>query len=197
MGKRKHFSTFKLMKVGIFLVFFTMVFLLYSLIRREDKLSVENDKKNDIVVNQENTNSEKDTLPWVSYANEDYGFVMSHPEYLYEMKSEKNERYVFFVMFQETKYSRGDGVAVGLSESPLLDVADSIKGDFKDNYGIQPYKEDEYMVDDYEGLRIDYKGGEDYQDRSIVVFNNGEYTFSISTTPRQIDRVVASFNFNI
>ena len=61
--------------------------------------------------------------------------------------------------------------------------------------GAKLVKEDKITVDDFEGTRLDFEPTGEGEKRSVVIFSKGDYSYSISTVPEQVEKVIESFKF--
>ena len=56
-------------------------------------------------------------------------------------------------------------------------------------------KEEKINVGDQEGIRLDFEPEGEGEKRSAVIFSKEKYSYSISTVPEQIEKVIQSFKF--
>lgn len=132
---------------------------------------------------------------WDVYTNDEYGFEIAYPRLLREIEIESEGDYEFFVRFEETEFSQGKGVAVGASKASLDEEVEKISSNFKEEFGMEPSLTSKAEIYGHPAVAMQYSPGEGYEPRSIIIINNGSYTFSISSTPEQMDTLVESLVF--
>lgn len=135
-------------------------------------------------------------LQWENYVNEELGFKMSIPRLLYKREFSDQGGYKTFIRFEQTNFSLEKGIAVGVSEKTFEEEVESIK-EALSGEGAVLKNEEKIIVSDIEGVKLTFvaKEGQEGEPRSIVIFSKEGLTYSISTTPEQIDRVIEGFNF--
>jgi hypothetical protein len=142
-------------------------------------------------------NSTIENATWVIYKNEEFGYQMEYPLYLYPNEIKNTERYKSFVTFEETNFSELKGMAVGITDKSLIDEVSFIKDSFND---IEGTKLAETREGDNEGkkfvlLRYEVTDKENYEDKSFFIVNDGRYTMSLSTTSDQMPHVISTLKF--
>ncbi|KKQ85583.1 MAG: hypothetical protein UT08_C0005G0034 [Candidatus Woesebacteria bacterium GW2011_GWB1_38_8] len=147
------------------------------------------------VASQPGAMSKSERPAWEKYTNNEYGIVFEIPKLLLE-KEAKNDNYLFFIRFEENKFSREKGVALGISETNIKEEITKVKKDLEEQDG-ELVKENEINLGEVTGVRLDFKPKETEsgEERSIVFFERFGKIYSISTVPGQIDRVVESIKF--
>lgn len=132
---------------------------------------------------------------WETFINIEYGFSVKVPRLLIKREQDANEEYLFFVKFEENRFSEEKGVAIGVSDRNLADEEAKTKEIFDKNFEeLEPEKED-FALKGYQAVKLEYKGKGSNEPRVIVLVNDGQYSYSMSTTPDQIDRVMEGFVF--
>jgi len=134
---------------------------------------------------------------WGEYANEEYGFKFLHPKLLYKTEFKNQGGYIFFVKFEENKYSLGKGVAIGIRQSEKGRDVENVKNDIAREGNARLDNEQEIKMGDFYAVILNYTSGDKTQeeDRSIVIIQKDDKSYSISTVPEQIDKVISSFSF--
>ncbi len=135
-------------------------------------------------------------LQWENYVNEELGFKMAIPRLLYKREFSEEGGYKTFIRFEQTNFSLEKGVAVGISERSVEDEAKTLKENLLTE-GAVLQSEEKIKVSDIEGVKLNFipKETSEGEPRSIVIFNRNNLTYSVSTTPEQIERVVEGFKF--
>ena len=133
-------------------------------------------------------------VPWRTYTNEAYGYEISHPGLLYQREFVDSGGYEHFVRFEETQFSLDKGVAVGVSLKSAEEELNAMKSELSENAEL--VEERSISVAGLEAayilFRPSFEGGEE---RAIAVFEGNGATFSVSTVPEQMDKVLQSFKF--
>lgn len=185
----------KLFKTGILLLVTSLVVLVFSTY----STFVGNEK-------QESSSGEMQVLPsvnqnqdisqdWEEYKNEEYGFSVEIPRLLSKRDSRNQGEYLYFIRFEENRFSRGKGLAIGVSNLGLEEQEKRIVEALEDSGSSVGPERKEFESKGTKIIKLEYPEGEGTEARTIVIFDNGKYTFSISSTPSQIDKVVSSFKF--
>ena len=180
--------------VNLFLIIFLGLFLVLLLLLFRFHL-VSNSFENPLPTNTIQEEIKKaDPSNWTPYVNSEYGFALSHPPLL--IKSEvMGGEYVYFVKFVENELSEDKGVSVGVSELSFEDEVEKIKKAIFESDKISPVIEKKINTGLFEAVRLEYDppSGLGLEKRVIVVVGAEKYSYSVSTTPEQIDGVLESF----
>jgi len=135
-----------------------------------------------------------DLTQWKEYNNSDYRFILKVPPLLLSRQLENQTDYLLFVKFEENRYSKDSGVALGVTDRTIEEEAKKIRKDIEKIASVVP-KEKKIKVDGVDALKIDYEKVKDFEEKSIIVVGKDKITVSVSTTPGQIENIVSSFNF--
>ncbi len=135
---------------------------------------------------------------WKEYKNSLLGFRMSYPPSLVERDLGQSATYYNFIRFEEVKLTSDKGIAVGVRESSLVDEVNRIKKDFESQEDAVLSEQKKVKVAGTDGTWLHYKpkveeGNE--EERVIVIFARDKFSYSISTVPEQINRVINNFTF--
>jgi hypothetical protein len=184
----------KLFLAVILLIFIIIVTGSVFMILKTYKKSSVTQLKN-IDPNTENpTNSVSDSN--IVYKREMFNYSINYPGSLTVKELGSGGGYIDFVRFEENVNPNYKGFAIGVGEQKITNEINRIKAAFE--------KENAFLAEDanivYKGLdakRLDYKPNkvEDGEERVVVIFNKGKYTYSISTVPWQIEDVLKRFEF--
>ena len=186
-----------ILKVGVFLMFLALAFMSVYLYYNKSGFI-----QTDFVVSptpgKTTGNSVSPTtnpnLKWEEYRNEEFRFRVELPKFLYEREFRDKGGYVFFIRFEETKFSLEKGVAIGVSGKTYEEEVEGTKTNLTES-GAKLVKEEKITVDDFEGTKLDFEPEGEGEKRSVVIFSKEGYSYSISTVPEQISRVTESFKF--
>ena len=135
------------------------------------------------------------TSDWKEFVNEDYRIRIEVPALLLKTKYENENGYLYFMRFEENEYSDKKGVALGVTERSRDEELEYVKNMISKESPMAIPKVKIFELGGYGVTQMDYEAKEDLEARSIIVVNDGNYTFSISTVPEQIERVKSSLMF--
>src|SRR3989344_5998711 len=91
--------------------------LKYFSVIKSDKFIEQNDNKAD----------NESEATWANYKNDEYGFSVDYPLYLYPTEVEDPEGYLKFIIFEQTNFSVLKGMAIGITKSSLADEVSNVK----------------------------------------------------------------------
>ena len=149
-------------------------------------------------INKESSNdSNKDSKPEriTFYTSEMFGYKVEYPNSLVVRELGSGGGYIDFVRFEEkNEDATFKGFAIGVSEQTFTNEISRIKKIFEEEEALLA-EESEINLLGLKARRLYYKpqkneGGED---RTIAIFSSGQYTYSISTVPWQVDEVLSRF----
>jgi hypothetical protein len=115
---------------------------------------------------------------------------------LHKLEYDESEDYDYFIVFEENQFSKEKGVAFGVSSDGLEKEVNKIKNSVTNQNGSILVKEGKY---DFRGLKswlLKYETeNSSLESRVFFIFERGDYTFSFSTVPEQIQRLMDSIEF--
>jgi len=131
------------------------------------------------------------------YKNSLTGISIQIPKDLMERDLGEGAIYYDFVRFEEVTVGKDKGVALGIRESSLQDEVERIKKDFETQGDALLVEQKNTKVNGYKAVNLTYKPKQkkDGEDRTIVIFTKDKFTYSISTVPSQIDKIIKSVKF--
>jgi hypothetical protein len=137
---------------------------------------------------------------WKTYESKEFGFSLKYPASLRVNDLGNNGGYVGFIRFEEEpSLNLSDkGIAVGISSLPLDKEITKIKDQINSEGGAILVDETQTVFKGFTATRLYYKPEDSTQEEErvvIIVNGGGEYTYSISTVPGQIQKVLEGFNF--
>jgi hypothetical protein len=144
--------------------------------------------------------SQKDVSnQWEKYTDTVFGFSLLYPGLLVKRIINNSEEYLHFVRFEENTFSASSdqkGIAVGISDRGLGDEVVKIKKEMMDSEGdLTSEKEIKFMGKEAVCLDFEPKDVKKGEERVVVVFFRDGKSYSISTVPGQIERVLEGFKF--
>jgi len=185
----------KPLNIGLFILFVSALILLLKVALTEGDKKGRVDNYDSTL--DENGGSESVVLErirdWEYFIHPEYRFSVYVPRLLVKREYDDSGDYLFFVRFEENRFSEESGVAIGVSNRALEEeeakIREIVEAEFSD---IKP-KREIVKLTDYDAIKLDYQGSEELESRTIILVTNGDYTYSISTVPEQIDNVLAGF----
>lgn len=186
----------KLLLTGTFLVFLGLFFYGIQTFLKIGKTS----SRPEVLV-PETTNQvqvSQDTSDyWDKYINPEYMFSIKYPRFLSAIEIQGQGGYLVFVRFEEDSFSQGKGVAVGVSDRGAEEEVGAVKKEIAEGVEAKLVKEDKITIAGTIATRLEYEpiNPNEGEQRVVVVLNNGKYSFSVSTTPDQIDQVLTNLKF--
>ncbi len=136
--------------------------------------------------------------PWEVYTNPEFGISFEVPRLLLKQDIRNSDGYIYTLFFGENAYSGGRGVGFAVTDSSLEKEVSNIKSDYAKDENAKLEKEIEIEVGGEKGKLLSYRPKEENQEleeRDVLIFNHGKYTFTISTEPSQMEQIIKSFKF--
>ena len=132
---------------------------------------------------------------WVPYTNKDYNYVISYPISLTINEIKDAGGYMEFIRFEENGLTGDKGIGVGVRKNNLKSEVTQIKKEIDDTDDGNLVGEKNIKVGDYNAIELNYEPKDPTlaEKRSIVILVKGDYAYSISTVPEQIDKVLEGF----
>jgi len=184
----------KVLKSGFLFMFVAFVFLGFYLYFNKSGFTQKGSVPQEINKTLSEISPTPQVFEWQEYKNEEYGFRLEHPKLLFKRTFKDKGGYPFFIRFEETKFSLEKGLALGISKRPQEEEIESVISSLSKE-GAKLVREEKIKVQDVDGTRLDFEPEREGEKRSLVIFSKGNYTYSISTVPEQIERVIESFGF--
>lgn len=150
-----------------------------------------------------------DTRNWKEYVSEEYTVSLPIPVFLYERVYENQEGYEYMVIFGETNFSNGDGVALAVSAKSFEEEIQHTKDTYSKANAVLKKEAEIYVRDsnpDNEdiskngerGVRLSFipvEGVAELEAKDVAVISRKGKTYTISTTPKQMDYILQEFSF--
>ncbi|SRR3990172_4156191 len=193
-GKRQKNSD--ALKIGVFLMFLSLaVLVVYFFFTRPDIFHKSTGEPEITAIGKDDLiTTPTPVLAWVEYKNDEFGFQMMYPKFLYRREFRDQGGFKVFLLFEETKFSSEKGLGLGVSERTFKEEVENTKTSFS-KQDAKLVKEEKINVGDQEGIRLDFEPEGEGEKRSAVIFSKEKYSYSISTVPEQIEKVIQSFKF--
>jgi len=189
-------KSMSLLKIGVILLIGSLfTLLIFNYYKKPLRDQVVN--KEDLTTSQSGLMSKNEKLAWEDYANSEYGITFKIPKLLLKRDSLGENEYLYFVRFEENKFSREKGVAMGIRESDLEKEKTLLKKEMEDAGG-KLSNETKLAIKDFPAERMDFKPdsqNKGLEDRSVILIERFGKVFSISTSPDQLDRLISTINF--
>ena len=136
-------------------------------------------------------------LEWNIYRNELYGYTVSYPKLL-EPRTVENERYESFLIFFVPGEIDEPGFAISVRKNTLNDEISLIREEIGEGSVATLINEEEIEEGGFGGFRLDYepKNIKEGEARSIIIINNGRYSYSLSSTPEFLEKVIEKFSLD-
>jgi len=132
---------------------------------------------------------------WEYYVHPEYKFSLYVPELLIKREYENPGDYLFFVRFEANRVSESKGLAIGVSERNLEEEEKKTRELIEVGLEKAEPTREELKLTVYDAIRLDYEGLEGFEPRTVILVTNNGYTYSISTNPEQMDKVLSGFVF--
>jgi len=191
--KREH----KIVRVGLYMLSTSIVILIISLFINSAKTSPVSNVNKEVPETKESSNEGKLSDFWERYTSDKYKISFSYPRLLNKNEFSKTGEYDYFVVFEENQYSLEKGVAFGVSSDGFDKEVERIKSDIEKQGKTKIVKDDELLGLGEKARIIEFDPEEsDLEKRSFVIIEKGDYTYSISTTPEQIQTIIDSIKFS-
>jgi hypothetical protein len=156
-------------------------------------------KKDNALSKKETTKNISPTMaPWEAYTNSEFGFSLEVPRLLLKEERRDKDGYKYIVIFGENSYSAASGVAIGVSDRSLEEELKQIKSAYTKNEDAELSSEEDREVVGEKGKQLVYKPkgeSKDLESREVIVFHYGNYTYTVSTVPEQMEHIIESFRF--
>lgn len=193
---------YSFVKIGLFSAFFSLVVLAIFFagsLEKQKRLSIPV-PESPVSEQSDIKESSKDVYTWERYTNEEYGYTLLYPGLLIKRITRDSQGYLHFVVFLENTLSSGSGqkgVAIGVSDVGIEEEASRIKRIISDDGDGELISEKKFSFAGETALKLDFdpKDPKTSEKRNVVLVVKNGKTFSISTVPSQIDRILESFEF--
>lgn len=186
----------ELLKIGFLMIFLSVALLSTKIYFNTDfngNGSTPAPKKTDNSV--PNGDMESEVL-WNKYENTEYLITFSYPNLLTKKTFEDSGGYEFFVRFEENSLSQGKGVALGINRTDLEVEMERVKDEISKQNNARLVKDQEISVQGTKGLILEFEPeDETLEKRSFLFIAKGDYTYSFSTVPEQMQDLIDSIEF--
>ena len=159
------------------------------------------DKDKEVTSNQKTqktstVDDQNDKNPWSFYSNTDYSISFSYPYLLHKVEYEDSGEYKFFIVFEENQFSVEKGVAFGVSKDGLEKEVAGIKEEISKQGKSKIIKDEQSDFGGNKSWILEFeKEEESLENRSFLIIQKGDYTYSFSTVPGQMQKLSESIQF--
>jgi hypothetical protein len=195
--KKNQRKKVNMLKIGLALFSFSVIlFILLQTLRLYENSKNNSQQDSNRSTEQESDENSVGPSRWSKYENEDYSISFDYPYLLHEVEYEEPGEYEFFVIFEENRFSKEKGVAFGVSSDGLEKEIERIKANVSKQSNSKLVKDEEYKSSCIKSWVLEYVSEDELMEkRSFFIFERGDYTFSFSTVPEQIQRLRNSISF--
>lgn len=132
---------------------------------------------------------------WKTYLDKAYGYTIKYPPLLVPREAEDSV-YLRFVVFLSAEGTGESGFALSVRDTVLDAEASLIKEEIQKDVLGRLVREGEIVKDGFSGVRLEYEPEEpgEAESRTVVILNNGQYSYTISAHPSQIDKILDNFD---
>lgn len=151
--------------------------------------------KGEEVINEANGEaSPEKQASWETYVDDEFGYAVSYPPLL-EPRTIKSDSFLSFIIFFAPEGIKSSGLAISVRNTSLKEELALIKEEVQKDPGANLISEEEITKDGFSGIRLKYEpmNPESGEPREIVIINNQNYSYTISSTPEQLERILPTF----
>ena len=188
MQSEKKAGTFS---IGILLLSLSLVAAsIYLFIRSKEEIVT----PPRIVEPSEKEADNDDESAWRIMQDEDYGYSLKYPSLL-EPRTIESDNYLSFIIFFVPKGVRGSGFALSVRENSIEEEVVLIKEEIQKDSAVRLVNEEQIETGGRLGARVEFEPAVegDGEKRTIIIMNNGKYSYTLSSTPDQIDILFSNF----
>lgn len=196
INKIKNKGSKDLLKAGLLIMFFSSVLLITKLNYGRSFVQDDSGLKEISGRKSEEENKEEPSSFWNTYANEKYRISFSHPQLLLKREYVEIDGYDLFIIFEENKFSKEKGIAFGVNKDGLEKEVERIKEGISKQGETKLLKDEKLDVDNGEAWILEFEPEDESLERkAFLVIEEGDFTYSFSTIPKQIQRLSKSIQF--
>lgn len=184
-----------LLKIGVAFVLFASIATASFLHFKDEGANLSRSSETEKEEADTSHESEDNEVFWDIYKNDKYGYAIAKPKLLSGREYENQGGYLHFIRFEENKFSRGKGVAVGVSGMGLDEQKEAIKKDIGGDENAILVSERAFEADGKSTYILEYDSVGEGEGRAVVIIKRGDYSYTISTTPDQMEHVLANLRF--
>lgn len=178
----------KTLSLGVFILSISLIFLSFHLLTKA--------RSGVNAVKQVTTRG--DTAPTQSsektYTDEKYGYSVTYPSIL-QPRTLSQEGFLSVVVFFVPENVPGEGFAISVEKSSLDSAVEKVKEAVKSETEIAEVSQTAVEVGGFKGIMIKVEPEDlvQYEKKTIVVVNNGNFTYGLNSSPDFIDKLVSNF----
>lgn len=128
------------------------------------------------------------------YLNEKFGYTLTYDSQL-TPRELKSENYLNFVIFLAPARYEKSGFGVSVRENLIEEEIAKVKEEIGQAIEAVLVSESEEEAGGNRRYRMEYEPKVDLQGekKTVVIINNGQYSYTISSNPKQIEEIISDF----
>lgn len=129
-----------------------------------------------------------------TYTDEKYGYSVTYPSIL-QPRTLNQEGFLSVVIFFVPENVPGEGFAISVEESSLDSAVEKVKDAVKSETEIAEVSQNAVEISGFKGIKLIVEPEDlvQYEKKTIVMVNNGKFTYGLNSSPDVIDKLVANF----
>ncbi len=176
----------KIYLFGAVLLFFALSLAGLYLFIKSNILRSENDSEVQEISKQQPSH--------LTYSNDQFAYSVEYRSDLTPSEVESSN-YLNFVIFAAPLESEKSGFGLSVRENSLQQEIEVIKEEISNDIEAKLVEENEEELLSYQGYRLTYEPVDktEGETKTLVIVNNGQFSYTISSTPEQIDSILSGF----
>lgn len=186
----------EILKTGFLVMFLSMVFLLTTLSLDPDLISERRVSEKEPDQNIQKDVTSKEANDWTIYTNEEYLISFLYPRMLLKRVYEKTDEYDLFIVFEENQLTQKRGIAFGVSKIGSEEEVKRIKNNIYSQGEVKLVVDENLNIEKEKGRILLFEPQDkNLEKRSFLIIERGDYTYSFSTVPEQMQKIADSIQF--
>ena len=186
----------EILKTGFLVMFLSMVFLLTTLSLDPDLISERRVSEKEPDQNIQKDVTSKEANDWTIYTNEEYLISFLYPRMLLKRVYEKTDEYDLFIVFEENQLTQKRGIAFGVSKIGSEEEVKRIKNNIYSQGEVKLVVDENLNIEKEKGRILLFEPQDkNLEKRSFLIIERGDYTYSFSTVPEQMQKIADSIRF--
>lgn len=166
---------------------------IYLFVKSKDAINVLEQENQSVLKGQ--TSTDAPAGKWEEFIADEIGYRVSYPQAL-EPRSLQNENYLSTIIFFVPDMIVGHGYGVSVRETTLEEEIVLVKKEIGEGVTAKLTEENSITNSGFSGTRLEFEPIEasEGEPRSVVVINNGTYSYILSGHPEILDKVISTFS---